>query len=112
MAAINTIKELIIDDDPDKSLDNLLSHTDMPVGLFNYSNKLSDNEFKLTTKPWITLGTRNSIKRKEKIFGKYNDMKNSLTREDIHIEYKTIRKCINGLMYHNKKHYYRKYFNQ
>ena len=112
LAAIDMSNHVLVDNDPDNSLDNLLSHTDRLTDLYNPSNKLTNKEFKLTTKPWITLGIRNSIKRKDKLFRKYIDMKNSINREDIHTEYKALKNRINSLIYHSKKNYYIKYFNQ
>ena len=112
LAVIDMSTDVIVDNDPDKSLDNLLSHTDRLTDLYNPSNKLTNKEYKQTTKPWITLGIRNSIKRKDKLFKKYIGMKNSAIKEDIHAEYKILKNRINSLIYHSKKNYYTKYFNQ
>ena len=112
LAAIDMGKDVIVDNDPDKSLDNLLSHSDRLTDLYIPSNKLTKKEYKQTTKPWITLGIRNSIQRKDKLFKKYINMKNSTMRDDIHAEYKILKNRINSLIYHSKKNYYTKYFNQ
>ena len=112
LAAIDMSKEVIVNDDPDKSLDNLLCHTDSLTDRYIPLTKLTNKEFKQSHKPWITLGIRNSINRKNKLFKKYIVMKNSVVRENIHTEYKTLKNKINSLIYHSKKNYYTKYFNQ
>ena len=105
-------KEIIVENEPDRSLNNLLSQTDRLTDLYSPAKKLSNKEFKQTLKPWITLGIRNSIKRKDKLFKKYINMKNSPARDDIHTEYKALKNRINSLLYHSKKNYYTRYFNQ
>ena len=112
LAAIDMSEEVIVENDPDQSLDKLLSHTDRLTDLYSPANKLSNKEFKQTNKPWITLGIRNSIKRKDKLFKKYIHMKNSPIRDNIRTEYKALKNRINSLIYHSKKNYYTKYFNQ
>ena len=112
LAAIDMGKEVIVDNDPDKSLNNLLSHSDRLTDLYLPAKKLTNKEFKLTTKPWITLGIRNSIKRKDQLYRKFIGMQNSTTRDDIHTEYKALKNRINSLIYHSKKNYYTKYFDQ
>ena len=112
LAAIDMSEEVIVENDPDKSLNNLLTHTDRLTDLYSPAEKLTNKEFKLTTKPWITLGIRNSIKRKDKLFKKYINMKNSPIRDNIHAEYKALKNRINSLIYHSRKNYYTKYFNQ
>ena len=103
LAAIDMSEEVIVENDPDQSLDKLLSHTDRLTDLYSPANKLSNKEFKQTNKPWITLGIRNSIKRKDKLFKKYIHMKNSPIRDNIHTEYKALKNRINSLIYHSKK---------
>ena len=112
LAEIDMTKEVIIDNDPDKSLNNLLHHTDLLTDRYSPAYKLTNKEFKQTSKPWITIGIRNSIKRKDKMFKKYINMQNSTLRDDIHKEYKILKNRINSLIYHSKKNYYTKYFNQ
>ena len=112
LAAIDMNKDVIVDNDPDKSLNNLLSHSDSLTDKYLPSKKLTNKEFKLTSKPWITIGIRNSIKRKDQLFKKYIAMQNSSTRDDIHTEYKALKNRINSLVYHSRKNYYTKYFNQ
>ena len=112
LAAIDMRKDVIVDNDPDKSLNNLLFHSDRLTDEYLPAKKLTNKEFKLTTKPWITLGIRNSIQRKDKLFKKYINMKDSPLRDNVHAEYKTLKNRINSLIYHSKKNYYTKYFNQ
>ena len=112
LAAIDMKKDDIVDNDPDKSLDNLLYHSDRLTDLYIPSKKLTNKEFKLTNKPWITIGIRNSIQRKDRLFKKYINTENTNMRDNIHSEYKTLKNRINSLIYHSKKNYYTKYFNQ
>ena len=112
LAAIDMSQEVIVDNDPEKSLNNLLYHTDLLTDRYVPLTKLTNKEFKQTCKPWITQGIRNSINRKNKLFKKYITMKNSTMRDNIHTEYKTLKNRINSLIYHSKKNYYTKYFNQ
>ena len=112
LAAIDMSKDVIVDNDPDKSLNNLLSYTDSLTDKYTPAKKLTKKELKQTNKPWITLGIRNSIKRKDKLFKKYISMKNSIMRDNLHTEYKTLKNRLNSLIYHSKKNYYTKYFNQ
>ena len=112
LAAINMTEDVIVENDPDKSLNNLLYHTDRLTDSYIPAKKLTNKEFKQTVKPWITLGIRTSIKRKDKLFNKYMNTKHPPTKNDIHTEYKTLKNKINSLIYHSKKNYYTKYFNQ
>ena len=65
LAAIDMTEEVIVENDPDKSLNNLLTHTDRLTDRYIPAKKLTNKEFKQTVKPWITLGIRTSIKRKD-----------------------------------------------
>ena len=104
--------EVIVENDPDKSLNNLLKHTDKLTNQYIPAKKLTNKEFKQTVKPWITLGIRTSIKQKDKLFKKYIDMKHLPTKDKIHTEYKVLKNRINSLIYHSKKNYYTQYFSQ
>ena len=112
LAAIDMANDVIVENDPDGSLNNLLTHTDNLTDRYLPAKKLTNKEFKQTVKPWITLGIRTSIKRKDKLYKKYINIEHSPTKEDIHTEYKTLKNRINSLIYHSKKNYYTKYFNQ
>ena len=92
LAAIDMSQEVIVDNDPEKSLNNLLYHTDLLTDRYIPLTKLTNKEFKQTCKPWITQGIRNSINRKNNLFKKYITMKNSTIRDNIHTEYKTLKK--------------------
>ena len=86
--------EVIVENDPDKSFNNLLTHTDRLTDRYIPANKLTNKEFKQTTKPWITLGIRTSIKRKDRLFKKYINMKHLPTKNNIHTEYKILKNKI------------------
>ena len=85
-------KDILVENDPDKSLDNLLAHTDGLTDRYTPAKKLNNKEFKQTVKPWITLGIRTSIKRKDGLFKKYINMKHLPTENDVHAEYKVLNK--------------------
>ena len=112
LAAIDMANEVIVENDPDKSLNNLLTHTDRLTDCYIPANKLTNKEFKQSIKPWITPGIRTSIKRKDKLFKKYINSKHLPTKDTIHTEYKVLKNKINSLIYHSKKNHYTKYFNQ
>ena len=101
LAAIDMANEVIVENDPESSLNNLLYHTDMLTDRYIPLTKLTNKQFKQTFKPWITLGIRNSIKRKKKLFKRYINMKTSDMRDNIHTEYKHLKYRINSLIYHS-----------
>ena len=102
----------IVDNDGARSLDNLLSKINQLVDKYAPLTKLTRKEFKQTRKPWITRGILTSIKNKDKLYHKYINTKDNITRANIHTEYKTLKNQINDLIYYSKKDYYSKYFNQ
>ena len=104
--------EVIVENDADNSLNNLLSCTDNLMDKYVPLKKLNKREFKQTLKPWITPGIRNSIKRKDKLYRKYMNMKNATAKKNIHTEYKALKNRINSLIHFSKKNHYTKYFNQ
>ena len=61
LAAIDMTEEVILENDPDKSLNNLLTHTDRLTDHYISAKKLTNKEFKQTVKTWITLGICTSI---------------------------------------------------
>ena len=102
----------IIDNDGERSLDNLLDKINKLIDKHAPLRKITRSEFKQTRKPWITNGILTSIKNKDKLYHKYINSKDTLTRANIHTEYKTLKNQINDLIYYSKKDYYSKYFNE
>ena len=67
LAAIDMADGFIVEIDPDGSFDDFLTHTDNLTDRYLPNKRLNDKEFKQTVKPWITLGIRTSIKRKDEL---------------------------------------------
>ena len=105
---INTI----VDNDAEKSLDNLLNIINKLLDKYAPLRKMTKKEFKQTRKPWITSGILKSIQRKNRLFNKYVKSKDKETKINLHEEYKILRNRINTLIYFSKKEYYSKYFDQ
>ena len=112
LAAIDMNKDVIVENDPEKSMNNLLNEANQLIDNYYPNRKLTRKEFKQTMKPWITKGILTSIKRKDDLFHKYINCKNLVTKASIHIEYKAVKNRITSLIYMSKKDYYTKYFNQ
>ena len=53
--------------------------------------KVTKNEIKSKFKPWITVGIRNSMKRRDKIYKKYIKAKNAEVKSDYEKQYKELR---------------------
>ena len=68
--------------------------------------KLTKNEIKFNSKPWITPGLKVSIRKKNRLFKKYCLNKNSYSA----LKYKKYRKRLNKLLALSKKSYYQNYF--
>ena len=110
--AATDINAIVIDNDAEKSLDNLLYIINKLLDKYAPLKKMTKKEFKQTRKPWITNGILRSIQRKNKLFSKYIKCKDEQTKTNLHEEYKVLRNRINTLIYFSKKDYYSKYFNQ
>ena len=68
--------------------------------------KLNKKELRLQTKPWITKGILNSIKRRDRLLRKYIDAKDSIRKESLRTEYKTLRNKITYIISISKKTHY------
>ena len=112
LAAIDMDKDIIVNNDAEKSMDNLLRETNNIIDNYYPNKKLTKKEFKQTTKPWITAGILNSINRKDKLFRKYMNCKSATVKATLNIEYKALKNRITSLIHFSKKDYYTKYFNQ
>ena len=112
LAAIDMDKDIIVNNDAEKSMDNLLRETNNIIDNYYPNKKLTKKEFKQTTKPWITAGILNSINRKDKLFRKYMNCKSATVKATINVEYKALKNRITSLIHFSKKDYYTKYFNQ
>ena len=71
--------------------------------------KVTNKEYKLRAKPWITKGILKSIKIRDKIFNKFTKAKTNILKTQLHHNYKHYRNLIVNLIKINKKMYYDKY---
>ena len=74
------------------------------------AHKLTNKEFKRRHKRWITSAILNSIGRKNKLYKKYIKCKNTVTRNQIFQEYKTLKNQITQIIRVNKKQHFARYF--
>ena len=74
--------------------------------------KLSKKEVKNHFKPWITVGIRNSIKRREKLYKKYIKAKDQESKNTYHSQYKELRNLIVNISRQSKKNHFQTLFSQ
>ena len=74
--------------------------------------KLNKKELKFLTKPWITQGLQNSIKKKNNVYSKFVKCKNQKPKEFYHSNYKTYRNLLSTLLKRAKEKYFSKFFNE
>ena len=110
--AATDMADVIVDNDAEKSMNNLLKLTDRIIDTYYPLHKLTKKEFKQTLKPWITTGILNSIQRKDELFRKYLACKDNIIKTNIHNEYKALKNRITSLIHFSKKNYYTRYFDQ
>ena len=79
-AATDFDTEVIVQNDAEKSLNNLLRVADRIIDNYYPLHKLTRKEFKQTLKPWITNGIVCSIIRKDELFHKYMKCKNIVNK--------------------------------
>ena len=72
--------------------------------------KLTKNQIKQKFKPWITLGFRNSMKRRGRIYKKYIKAKNSDIKNEYEKQYKSMKNQIVTLCRVNKRLHFQNYF--
>ena len=94
IAAINFDTEIIVQNDAQKSMNNLLKTSDQIIDKYYPLRRLTRKEFKQTLKPWITTGILNSIKRKDQLFNRFVNCKDYITKTNIHVEYKALKNRI------------------
>ena len=74
--------------------------------------KLNKKELKFLTKPWITQGLQNSIKKKNNIYSKSVKCKNKIMKEFHHNNYKNYRNLLSTLFKRAKEKYSTNFFNE
>ena len=96
--------------DPNYSFNNFDKKINDILDVHVPIRKLSKKELKGLSKPWITVGIRQSIKRRDKILNKYINCKDNSRKIELHSEYKTLRNRIVSLIKVSKNEYYRNFF--
>ena len=72
--------------------------------------KVKKNDHKRRYKPWITLGIRTSMRKRDKLLHLYMKEKNPTQKSSLHYEYKSLRNSIVELTKKSKLNYYNSYF--
>ena len=102
---------LIIENDPNISLNNLHRHINYILDEFAPFKRLSKKELKLKSKPWISNSILIEINKHDMLLRKYSKMKhrdNETAR--IIYEYKIIRNKITKLKRDGRVEYYHRFF--
>ena len=94
----------------DESFNTFFNKIDSLVNDYIPLKKLTKNEIKHKFKPWITLGLRNSMKRRDKIYKKYIKAKNSDIKEKYEKQSKSLRNQIVTLCRGSKRLHFQNYF--
>ena len=68
-------------------MNQYLSKIDILLEIHAPHKKLNKKELQLFTKPWITQGLQNSIKKKNNIYSKFVKCKNQKLKEVYHNNY-------------------------
>ena len=74
--------------------------------------KLSKKELKFSTKPWITQGLQNSIKKKNNLYSKFVKCENKILKELHHSSYKNYRNLLSTLLKRATEKYFTNFFNE
>ena len=98
--------------DPNYSFNSFESKLNILIDKYLPLKKLSNREIKHQLKPWISLGIRPSIKRRDKLYKKYLKAKTAALKEDYHKKYREIRNQIVGLCRKSKKLHFQKFFTE
>ena len=75
-------------------------------------NKLNKKVLKFLTKPWITQGLQNTIKKKNSIYSKFVKCKNKIMKEFHHNNYKNYRNLLSTLLKRAKQKYFTDFCNE
>ena len=70
--------------------------------------KMSKKEIKTKSKPWITQGIKNSIKRREKLYSKFIKSDNKEEKDNHLKEYKTLQNQIVEICRQSKNNHYQR----
>ena len=93
-------------------MNEYLSKIDSLLDTHAPSKKLNKKELKFLTKPWITQGLQNSIKKKNNIYPKSVKCKNKIRKEFHHSSYKNYRNILSAHLKRAKEKYFTNFFNE
>ena len=105
---------LIHENDPNISLNNLHRHINYILDEFEPFKKLSKEELKLKSKPWINNLILIEINKRDMLLRKYSKMKHrdNETAKSIYDEYKIIRNKVTKLKRDGRVEYYPRFFDE
>ena len=72
--------------------------------------KVSKKDFKLESKPWITPGILNSIRRRDSLLRRFIKAPEGSGKDELHTQYRVLRNKIVALVRLSKNNHYRTYF--
>ena len=93
-------------------MNKYLSKIDSLLDTHASFKRLNKKELKFLTKPWITQGLQNSIKKKNNIYSKFVKCKNKIMKEFHHNNYKNYRNLLSTLLKRAKEEYFTNFFNE
>ena len=74
--------------------------------------KIDKKQLRLEAKPWITQGILTCIKRRDHLLKQYINPRNSTRKNEIHLNYKSLRNKIVALITKSKKNYFKDYLTE
>ena len=95
---------------PNQSFNSFFDEIDSLVNRYIPLKKLTKKEVKSHFKPWITIGIRNSMKRRDKIYKKYIKAKNDESKNEYENQYKVLRNQIVKLCRDSKNTHFQNFF--
>ena len=91
------------DNDPNKTIKNLYNNINYILDEFAPYKKLSKNEMKLKTKPWINAEAQYLMWKRDKLFKTFCKAKDDGVKQRLYAEYEKIRNDLTTMKRHNKK---------
>ena len=111
MLSINWDETLRINNnDVNVSFDNFINKINLIIDKYMPLKKVSNKEFKIKFKPWISYNIIDSITRKNKLFNKYIKCKSLTLKPLLYNDYKRLKNEILAKTRESKKEFYRDYF--
>ena len=96
--------------DPNLSFNEFEKKLNSVIDQYMPLKKMTKKELKQHYKPWITLGIRNSIRRRDSLYKKFIKAKDPIVKNEYHTQYKELRNRIVTSCRNSKKKYYQNFF--